>query len=112
MNFQKTTIMVGSIALIILLLVFAYQIYNEKYKSVYPPVVSECPDFWENNSNDNPSRCFNVKNLGSESCAKTMDFSQSSWTGSEGSCNKYKWAKECDITWDGITNNPKVCKTE
>ena len=24
-------------------------------------------------------------------------------------CEKYKWAKSCDINWDGITNNNKIC---
>jgi hypothetical protein len=23
-------------------------------------------------------------------------------------CHKYKWARSCDINWDGITNNPKI----
>jgi hypothetical protein len=54
----------------------------------------------------------NVKNLGSQSCAKSIDFSVSPWIGNSGQCNKYKWAKECDITWDGITNNAKVCNME
>ena len=32
-----------------------------------------------------------------------MDFTGDFWQGSTGDCNKYKWARACDLTWDGIT---------
>ena len=32
-----------------------------------------------------------------------MDFNTPYFRGSDGTCNKYKWAKSCDLTWDGIT---------
>ena len=38
-----------------------------------------------------------------------MNFSTSSWTGDTGQCNKSRWARACDLTWDGITNNSSVC---
>ena len=38
-----------------------------------------------------------------------MDFTGDFWQGSTGSCKNYKWAKGCDITWDGITNKPDIC---
>ena len=39
-----------------------------------------------------------------------MDFTGDHWQGSSGSCNKSKWAKQCDLTWDGITNNDGICE--
>jgi len=31
------------------------------------------------------------------------------YKGNGGLCAKQKWAKQCDITWDGITNVPNAC---
>lgn len=33
----------------------------------------------------------------------SMNFSASPYTGGNGTCEKYTWAKNCGITWDGIT---------
>tara|TARA_B100000073_G_scaffold285776_1_gene247358 strand:+ start:4156 stop:4716 length:561 start_codon:yes stop_codon:yes gene_type:complete len=34
---------------------------------------------------------------------KSMNFSVSPYIGTNGLCSKYKWSKNCGITWDGIT---------
>jgi hypothetical protein len=40
----------------------------------------------------------------------TMNFNQAPYTGNQGTCNKYKWAQNCGITWDGITSGvPNPC---
>ena len=44
-----------------------------------------------------------------------MDFTTSSFTGSDGLCSKYNWANNCGVTWDGITygvKNPCDTSTE
>ena len=41
-----------------------------------------------------------------------MNFNTGLWTGDDGICNKQKWANSCDLTWDGITNNPNACGDE
>jgi hypothetical protein len=61
-----------------------------------------------------PIRCYNSHQLGtvSSSCSSiptTMDFSTDDYTGSSGICNKQKWADQCGITWDGITNVSNAC---
>ena len=38
-----------------------------------------------------------------------MNFTTSPWTGDDGLCNKSKWAKACNLTWDGVTNNKNAC---
>uniref|UniRef100_A0A6C0B8J0 Uncharacterized protein n=1 Tax=viral metagenome TaxID=1070528 RepID=A0A6C0B8J0_9ZZZZ len=52
-----------------------------------------------------PSKCYNTKNLGtvSDTCSTEMDFSNYS------TCQKQTWAKDCNITWDGITNVTNAC---
>ena len=51
------------------------------------------------------SKCYNTKKLGtvSDSCNVEMDFSNYS------TCQKQTWAKDCNITWDGVTNVSSAC---
>ena len=80
----------------------------------WPPVVSECPDYWIDrvDKEGEPKKCFNVHNLGKSSCDNVMDFSTDFWSGSTGDCRKYKWANNCNVTWDGITNNNNICDSD
>jgi hypothetical protein len=108
-TFQKIVMTVAIILLIICLIIVGIALYHQKFNVAFPPVVADCPDYWLDRSDGDSSNCVNKKNLGTESCAKTMNFSTSTWTGANGMCNKSKWARACDLTWDGITNNSKVC---
>jgi len=59
-----------------------------------------------------PVKCYNTHGLGKVSAACTsipteIDFGNVK--GNAGICKKQKWAKQCDITWDGITNVPNAC---
>ena len=38
-----------------------------------------------------------------------MNFNEDIYKGSNGVCNKMKWANACNITWDGITNKDNDC---
>lgn len=111
MTFQKIILIIAAILLIIALIIFGVSIYNQKYSSVFPPVVAECPDYWESIPGDknNTSNCLNIKNLGSSNCSKTMNFNVPEFSGSNGLCNKKKWAQNCNLTWDGVTNSSKQC---
>ena len=117
-NFQKIVLTVAIVIFIILMIFIASALHENKYKVGYPPVISECPDYWLDNrgetsadelNNNKNSKCVNVKNLGNGACQKEMEFTGSYWSGEGGNCNKYKWAKSCDLTWDGITNNHDIC---
>ena len=118
-NFQKTVLAIAIVIFIAILIFIAIILYNSKYNVKFPPTVSQCPDYWINTQNindfndlnNNIQTCINVKNLGNVSCDKIIDFSGDFWQGSTGACNKYKWARLCDLSWDGITNNPKICNT-
>ena len=108
-TFQNIVMVVAIIMLMICLTLVGVSLYNQKYTTAFPPVVADCPDYWLDKSDGDSSNCENVKNLGKDSCSTTMDFSTSSWTGDNGQCNKSRWARACDLTWDGITNNSSVC---
>jgi hypothetical protein len=61
-----------------------------------------------------PSKCYNSHQLGtvSSTCPSipsTMDFSGDEYKGTTGLCAKKKWAKQCGLTWDGITDVSLSC---
>jgi len=61
-----------------------------------------------------PVKCYNVHQLGTVSSTCTsipaeMDFTSEEYTGSASVCNKQTWAKQCGLTWDGITNVGSAC---
>jgi hypothetical protein len=116
-NFQKIVITIAIIMFIVLMCFIAIVLYKGKYDVRFPPIVSQCPDYWIDQQNGsvnidgtNKQKCVNTQNLGNLSCSKEMDFTGDHWQGPSGSCNKYKWAKSCDLTWDGITNDHDLCK--
>ena len=112
MNFQKIVLMIAIILLILALIVFGSMLYTDK--KVYPPVQAQCPDYWIDMSGGigTGGYCINTKNLGKGSCSSKMNFNTGLWSGDDGLCNKQKWANSCDLTWDGVTNNPNACGDE
>lgn len=106
-SFQKYVLIIALAILIITLLFIGITIKQAK-KEQWPPVIGDCPDYWIDLSG-NGGQCVNVKDLGT--CKQpgkgqshyTMDFTTSSFTGSDGLCSKYNWANNCGVTWDGIT---------
>tara|TARA_B100000925_G_scaffold67112_1_gene45973 strand:+ start:742 stop:1080 length:339 start_codon:yes stop_codon:yes gene_type:complete len=107
-SFQKITIGIAVILLIMCLIFIGYSLYNSKYNTAYPPVAADCPDYWLDKEGD----CVNVKELGSDSCKRNKNFNTSFWTGDEGLCRKKQWARKCNLTWDGVTNNQNACKSD
>ena len=113
-DFKKTLLMVASVVLIITLIWLGVMMSSESKAAEWPPKVSACPDFWQEQSGTNSDgtefvKCNNIQGLGKSTCKKNMDFSTTMWSGSEGGCRKSNWAKGCDLTWDGVTNNPTIC---
>lgn len=108
-TFQNIVIAVATILLVSVLTFIGVTLYSKKKHSAFPPVLAECPDYWLDMSDDKTKKCVNSKNLGT--CNKeSMDFSGPFWAGSSGLCHKYKWARECNLAWDGITNANNTCK--
>ncbi len=110
MNFQQIVLYIAIILLIVALIVFGSMLYTDA--KVYPPTQGQCPDYWIDMSGGigTGGYCINTKNLGKGECSNRMNFNTGVWTGDDGLCNKQKWAKSCDLTWDGVTNNPNACE--
>jgi hypothetical protein len=109
MNFQQIVLYMAIILLIVALIVFGSMLYTDA--KVYPPTQAQCPDYWIDMSGGigTGGYCINTKNLGKGGCSNRMNFNTGVWTGDDSLCNKQKWAKGCDLTWDGVTNNPNAC---
>jgi len=110
-TFQSITMTIAIVLLVICLIMIGITLYNAKYHTKFPPVVADCPDYWLDMSDGDSSNCVNkMKGLGNPDCKTEMDFSKSHWTGDDGLCRKRKWATKCNLTWDGVTNNPDACQ--
>jgi hypothetical protein len=103
--FQKTVATIAIVILIIALCFIGIALYRAKFKSAYPPVIANCPDYWDVSGNF----CMNTMNLGKSNCSVPMDFTQPSWSGNSSMCKKFQWAKSCNLTWDGITEKVDLC---
>ena len=109
-SFQTTVMSISIVLLIICLIFVGISLYRNKYNQDFPPSVANCPDFWlDQSTKNNGSKCVNNQNLGNSQCQKTMDFSGSMWSGDAGLCNKLKWARSCDLSWDGLDNSSLKC---
>jgi hypothetical protein len=115
-GFQKFVLFAAIIILIIALIFIGVTLtYSKDHQ--WPPMTPECPDYWTVDGSGNNATCINMKDLGTcppKSGDKhlIMNFNSSAFTGSNGMCAKYTWAKKCGVSWDGITygaNNP--CQT-
>lgn len=103
MSFQKTTVIIAIVVLILVLLLVAYMMHKSKKTAKWPPMISECPDYFEVVS---PQVCNNVRNLGN--CPGTISFTDPQFQGSSGLKQKKTWAENCGVVWDGITNNTSI----
>lgn len=101
-SFQKIVLTTAVVILIITLVIIGIALRASKKNMTWPPVLGDCPDYWVD-TKGNGENCVNVKNLGRCPNQKTMNFTTSVFTGSNGNCAKYLWATKCNISWDGIT---------
>ena len=108
-TFQTIVMITAAIILLVSLCFIGLALRNAKNNAIFPPVIANCPDYWTDTSGNNGSRCINEQNIGSMECIRAPDFTTAMYAGTEGSCEKLKWATTCNLSWDGITNNADVC---
>ena len=109
-SFETGTVIIAFVVLTTFLTFISFSLNKSSDNVRYPPVVADCPDYWLDHSEGDKKLCVNKhEELGNKDCSKTMDFSDSVWAGDMGFCKKKQWAKKCNLTWDGITNNDNAC---
>jgi hypothetical protein len=115
-NFNRTVLLVASVLLILGLIIIGFFIVKSVQDSAYPPVISDCPDYW--NVNYDPVTQKKICTNNSINPGPTTNecrnypvslFSANGSSEADIICAKNKWAKSCNIHWDGITNNSKAC---
>lgn len=113
-NFQKIVLTIAIIVLILVLVFVGIALSKSKKTEKWPPIVGNCPDYWMDRSG-NGSSCFNYQSLGtcnipSSDDDNVMNFNISPYNTPEGACAKYTWAKNCGVSWDGVTYGaPNPC---
>jgi hypothetical protein len=103
--FQKSVATVAIVILIIALCFIGIALYKQANNSDYPPVIANCPDYWDVSGN----MCVNSMALGNQACHRPMNFTTPQWNNSSSMCKKYTWANSCNLTWDGISDNASLC---
>ena len=97
MNFQKISMLVSGILLIVLFILIAISYSHASSKAVWPPLINNCPDYFKDVNGDG-SNCINEFNLG-ENVPNSINFKDNYPT----SCQKYTFCNSKLLTWDGIT---------
>lgn len=101
-SFQKIVLVIAVVLLLIILIIVAMSLSAANDDQPWPPSVPSCPDWWISDGSGNKSKCINVKGLGT--CdEKEKNFNGPVFSGSNGTCAKYTWARKCKVAWDGIT---------
>lgn len=113
-DFNKMVLIIATVVLVIVLVFLGVLITKSLNDQSYPPIISDCPDYWDvaYDANENIVCSNSTKvNRGRNNCdGYNIDlFTQRGTNIEDIMCEKYKWAKKCNVIWDGITNNNKVC---
>lgn len=113
MTFQEIVLTVAVVLLIICLIMIGWALRKNKKEVDFPPVLPVCPDYWEvvldpDDEEGKPKGCKNVNNLGDDGDGDDGDEVIYDIINYD-NCHKSQWARAKGLTWDGITNDPKVC---
>jgi hypothetical protein len=107
--FQKVATILAVLVVMVTLGTVAWTLHHRKSDVRWPPVVGECPDYWEDiSAQGNGSACKNRHRLGTcnlptGKSSNTMDFTTPDFASDTNGCQRYTWAQNCGVTWDGIT---------
>lgn len=122
MSFQKKTLKVATVILIITLAILGWMLYKNAWKSKFPPHTSQCPDFWyvADDADGAPACESGTANIPSATtsaslCPSDFKIFEPPWTTMKGytdDCKKYNWSKKCKVKWDGVSNNSSLCNSE
>jgi len=102
----KKVVKIFMITIVVLFaIIYAYMLYKEYEESSeqsWPETISDCPDYW-NDLGD--GKCKNTHNLGTcnmRQAQPTVTFDSSFYDGEQGKMNRCRWAKNCNVSWEGI----------
>ncbi len=100
MTFQKVVLVIASVLLIISLVIIGLLIKSATLSSKFPPETGKCPDYLKAQLANGKLTCTNPLNLGT--CG--TDFTPVGGSDVASITANCKAAKNCGLTWDGITD--------
>lgn len=111
-----TSLFAGTIVfLIIILAIMGYFMASSRSKELYPPTVGDCPDYY---FLDSKGICNIGKGItATDPSCNIQDFRLKNYTAAgtgttSGLCAKKMWAGKCGVSWDGISNNDRLCYSD
>jgi len=112
--FQSKVVGIACVVLIVMLSLIGYLLANSKAEAKeWPPTIAVCPDYWED-ATGTGKHCTNPHNLGKCKDAATkpggggVDWTY--WAKPSMRCEASRvFREECDLSWDGITNDDNAC---
>ena len=112
--FQSKVVGIACVVLIVMLSLIGYLLANSKGEAKeWPPTIAVCPDYWED-ATGTGKHCTNPHNLGRCKDAATkpggggIDWTY--WRRPSMRCEASKvFRDDCDLSWDGITNDDNAC---
>tara|TARA_B110000503_G_C7155797_1_gene417255 strand:+ start:99 stop:527 length:429 start_codon:yes stop_codon:yes gene_type:complete len=134
-EFNIMVLNVAVIVFIIALIVVGYILYFSVKNSAFPPYDTQCPTYYKvDPTGENcifdydtyptgstsypalakPGNNNNSSSTGANSC-ETVPISQfnvKGFSSDEVLCAKNRWAQDCGVFWDGVTNNKNACFRE
>ena len=108
------------LSVLLLLAIMAAVMYFSNKKQIYPAVYQPCPDYYNTDAcgnctiNTSVWKIDQVSSSRTDMSCNTVNFTNIKNPGTgpmSGLCVKQKWAQDCTVTWDGITNNSALCYT-
>ena len=104
MGFYGNAMIAFALQLVILLAIVAMILANLNKSQEFPATISDCPDFYYMNSSEACIMDANVYNSEDASC-KTYTLADRA---DKTPAQRKKWASDCGVAWDGITNNMSI----
>lgn len=121
MNFYKTICITALVILVISLAFIGSAMASSSKKMTFPTNLSQCPDSYiydQTNeicvNTNNSSKNYSVGDGDITGDCGDISFEADEYNvpgigTTSGACMKKKVAINCDVDWDGLTNNPNVC---
>ena len=117
MGFNSVVLTIAIVILVICLVLIGWGIYETVYGSEakFPPVLSDCPDYWTTSTKKHGDNtlvvCNNTLKMG-RGPSKSSNPKCNSFNSGEVSskCEKLALTRHCAITWDGISDNSALYK--
>jgi hypothetical protein len=121
MSFQKNVAVSALVVLSICLIIVGIILLRMRKNVKFPANIGQCPDYFDvvkdgdsikcefKHQNNDVSRFYENKGVGQKRnvdgipCSEIAPY-DSKYVGIKGNEAKCRWAKQCDVTWDGITN--------